>query len=67
MSEQPVAEPVKVVLEPVLVMTITGNVDRGFEVDIQSALSREMVGALLQQAADDALGRNDRAAGAWGR
>lgn len=67
MSEQPVVAPPVIVLEPVLTLTVTGNATKGFAMDITSDLSEEMVGAILQQAADEVLGRNDRAAGAWGR
>lgn len=53
--------------EAVLLLAVTGDANRGFEIEVQSELSPEIVEALLRQAADEVSGKNDRATGAWGR
>lgn len=52
--------------EPVAVVTVIPEGD-GFGLDIESDLSEETLAAMLRTAADQLEGKDDRAAGAWGR
>ena len=62
MAEQEEA-PVRV---PVLIVEVFADGD-SFVPEVSTDLSPEIVEAILRQTADVLSGKNDRAAGAWGR
>ena len=52
--------------DPVAIVSVLPQGD-SFGVDIESDLSEETLAAVLRTAADQLEGKEDRAAGAWGR